>query len=97
MQMNTERIIKSVEDAFDVVKSEYEGTSFFNEAEWKQNKQAALDLLKERTALKPYVDSEGTCMCDSCGETVGWYPVGCNTPVKFCKYCPECGRRVDWD
>ncbi len=55
-----------------------------------------LDTLKEWEALEPYTDSEGTCSCDNCGTVVGWYPVGCKTPEKLCKYCPECGRAVKW-
>ena len=57
----------------------------------------ALELLKEQEAVEPDKDSEGTCSCGNCGETVGYYPVGCNTPNKFCKFCPECGKSVKWE
>ena len=57
----------------------------------------ALALLKEREPVEPDTDSEGTCSCGNCDETVGYYPVGCNTPQKFCKFCPECGKPVKWE
>ena len=43
-----EKVIKAVEEAFDMYKSEYDGTSFFDEKEWAENKRDALDLLKEQ-------------------------------------------------
>lgn len=46
--MNREKVVKAVEEAFDMYKSEYEGTSFFDETEWEQNKANALNLLKEQ-------------------------------------------------
>jgi hypothetical protein len=57
----------------------------------------ALALLKEQEAVEPDTDSEGTCSCGNCGETVGYYPVGCNVPERLCKFCPECGKAVQWD
>ena len=57
----------------------------------------ALALLKEQEAVEPDTDSEGTCSCGNCGETVGWFPVGCSTPNKLCKFCPECGQAVKWE
>lgn len=57
----------------------------------------ALALLKEQETVPPEVDSEGTCSCGNCGETVGYFPVGFRTPEKLCKYCPECGRKVKWN
>ena len=56
-----------------------------------------LALLKDQEAVEPDTDSEGTCTCGNCGETVGYYPVGCKTPQQLCKFCPECGRSVKWD
>lgn len=56
-----------------------------------------LALLKEQEAIEPDVNSEGTCTCGNCGENVGYYPVGCNTPEKLCKFCQECGTEVKWD
>ena len=53
--------------------------------------------LKEQEAIEPDTDSEGTCSCGSCGETVGYYPVGCNNPHKFAMFCPNCGRSVKWE
>lgn len=56
-----------------------------------------LALLKEQEAIKPDVDSEGTCICGNCGENVGWYPAGSKEPVRLGKYCPECGKAVKWE
>lgn len=56
----------------------------------------AIALLEKHNAVAPDTDSEGTCTCGVCGETVGYYPAGCNTPDKLCKFCPECGREVKW-
>ena len=60
-------------------------------------KEMAEELLKEKEAVEPDVDSEGTCSCGNCGATVGYYHVGCSVPEKFCKYCPECGQAVKWE
>jgi hypothetical protein len=57
----------------------------------------ALSLLKEQKAVEPDTNSAGTCTCGTCGETVGYYPAGCNIPRKLCKFCPECGRAVKWE
>ncbi len=57
----------------------------------------AIQALKEQEAIEPDVDSEGTCTCGNCGETVGWYPVESKEPVKFGKFCSECGRAVKWN
>ena len=57
----------------------------------------AIDMLKEQEAVDPDTDSEGTCSCGNCGETVGWFPAGCSAPKKLCKFCPECGKAVKWE
>lgn len=46
-----EKVIKAVEDAFDLVHSDFIGTDDFNETEWEQNKADALSLLKEQKKL----------------------------------------------
>ena len=56
----------------------------------------AVSMLKEQEAVEPDTDSEGTCTCSNCGETVGYFPAGCSTPLKFYKFCPVCGRLVKW-
>ena len=43
-----EKVIKAVEEAFDLVHSDFIGTDDFNETEWEQNKADALALLKEQ-------------------------------------------------
>lgn len=63
----------------------------------KKMLEDVLSLLKEQGAITPDVDSEGTCTCGNCGENVGWYPVGCKTPVRLGKFCSECGREVKWN
>lgn len=55
------------------------------------------ELLKEQEPVAPYVDSEGIINCGNCGTAVGYYPAGSSTPDKGCKYCPECGRKVNWN
>ena len=70
----------------------------FSEVIISQTKaEEILALLKEQEAVEPDTDSEGTCTCGNCGETIGYYPVGCNIPEKLCKFCPECGRSVKWN
>ena len=46
-----EKVIKAVEEAFDLVHSDFIGTDDFNETEWEQNKADALALLKEQEDL----------------------------------------------
>ena len=43
-----EKVIKEVEEAFDLVHSDFIGTDDFNEKEWEQNKADALAMLKEQ-------------------------------------------------
>ena len=50
-EMDREKVIKAVEEAFDMYKSEYEGTSYFDEKEWAENKRDALAMLKEQEAM----------------------------------------------
>lgn len=57
----------------------------------------ALALLKEKEAIEPDVDSEGTCSCGNCGTTVEYYPDECSVFKKLCKYCTECGHEVKWE
>lgn len=47
---NIEKVIKAVEEAFDLVHSDFIGTDDFNETEWAQNKADAIALLKEQDA-----------------------------------------------
>ena len=56
-----------------------------------------LALLKEREAVEPDTDSEGTCSCGNCGETVGYFSAGWSTPLKLYKFCPMCGGLVKWE
>ena len=48
--MDREKVIKAVEEAFDLVHSDFIGTDDFDEIEWEQNKADALALLKEQDA-----------------------------------------------
>ncbi len=59
---NREKIIKAVEEVFDLVHSDFIGTDDFNETEWEQNKADALTLLKEQEAKYP--------VCEKCGKEI---------------------------
>lgn len=58
----------------------------------------AIHYLKEHEAVKPYAQGDNSFACDNCGETVGWEELNCGgfSIVKY-KYCPECGRKVEWE
>ena len=58
----------------------------------------ALELLKEQEPIKPIAQGDDSYLCDNCGETVGWEELSLYglDKVKY-KYCPECGRKVQWD
>ena len=58
--MDREKVIKAVEDAFDLVHSDFIGTDDFNETEWEQNKADAISLLKEQKAETEW--------CERCGR-----------------------------
>lgn len=64
MMPDREKVIKAVEEAFDMYKSEYDGTSFFDEKEWAENKRDALALLKELEAV---------VHCHDCKHSEHWY------------------------
>lgn len=62
--------------------------------------QEAIDLLLEQDnqePVEPSWDKDGKAFCGNCFENVG----GIFGPSIKCvvrlKYCPECGKRVDWD
>jgi len=90
-----EKVIKAVEEAFDLVHSDFIGTDDFNEKEWEQNKADALALLKEQEAVKPFIQiSEHTgrkwLTCGACEYTIesekeSWEEIN---------FCPKCGRPV---
>ena len=94
-----EKVIKGLEELREYLFHEYE-ICYHGDQEDIYNRfliaDNAIALLKEPEAVEPDTDSEGTCTCGNCGETVGYYPVGCKTPQRLCKFCPECGRRVKW-
>lgn len=48
--------------------------------------------------VKPIDKGDDSYACGKCGETVGWEELDVFgiEPVMY-KYCPGCGRRVDWD
>lgn len=57
---NINEIIQSIEDAFDLIHSDFIGTDDFNEEEWKQEKQDAISVLKmqqeEIKELKSFIN-----------------------------------------
>lgn len=61
----------------------------------------ALELLKEREAVKPYMDYDGQDVwrCGECGNSLihpSYYD--CDNDAKnFIRYCSHCGRAVKWD
>ena len=90
--MDREKIIKAVEEAFDLVHSDYIGTYDFDETEWEQNKTDALALLKEHEAVEPILIREGRnknyndYVCPRCDNEV----------VCGQNYCSECGAQFLW-
>lgn len=90
-----EKIIKAVEEAFDLVYSDFIGTDDFNETEWEQNKADALELLKEQETSD--TNQSRIFHCKKCGYGIddiyltdeSAYPIEPN-------YCPNCGRLVKW-
>ena len=57
-----------------------------------------VELISQFGHTKPYAQGDDSFACEYCGETVGWAElnVGGVDPVKH-RYCPNCGRTVDWD
>ena len=88
--MDREKVIKQLEN--DAIATD---TGYVEVPLWLFSE--ILALLKEQEAVESGTDSEGTWYCGNCGETIGFFPVGCSTPLKFCKFCPECGREVKWE
>lgn len=94
-----EKIIKAVAEAFDMYWSEYDGTSYFDEKEWAENKRDALFLLKgqeEKTGhwiekedynLDTYYD------CSVCGES--WTMIDGTPWENGMYYCPHCGAKME--
>lgn len=52
----------------------------------------------EETSPIPIANGDGSYICDSCFETVGWDEMECYgiSPVRY-KFCPWCGRKVKWN
>ena len=65
MMPDREKIIKVVGEMLDMYKSEYEGTSYFDEIEWAENKRDALALLKEQEDEKHVLDEFGRCFLNA--------------------------------
>ena len=58
----------------------------------------AITLLKEQEPVKALSDGEDSYMCNNCGTVIGWaeWEPGGIEEVKY-KFCPECGRLVNWE
>ena len=56
-----------------------------------------LELLKEQEPVKAVADGEDSYMCNNCGTVIGWaeWEPGGIEEVRY-KFCPECGRQVQW-
>jgi len=79
-----EKVIKAVEEAFDLVHSDFIGTDDFNEKEWEQNKADALAMLKEQERKKGSWDY-GT-QCSVCKGTI-IPPKDRKVRINFCPWC----------
>lgn len=95
-----EKVIKAVEEAFDLVYSDFIGTDDFNETEWEQNKTDALSLLKEQEA-KSIVYKENwmtglpVATCPKCGRFAQQFHMA--HPGEETHFCPWCGQEVKWN
>ena len=94
-----ENVIKGLEicvnrapGEYDCAKCPYE--SYGNDCEIRLTKDA-LVMLKEQEPIKPTINEYGEAYC-VCGENVGIIPSSKNLPSIRSKYCPECGRRMEW-
>jgi len=83
-----EKVIKAVEEAFDLVHSDFIGTDDFNEKEWEQNKADAIALLKEQEAVVRCKDCKrkNTTACII-------YCIGANPRDDW--FCADGERRTD--
>jgi len=56
-----------------------------------------LTLLKEQEPVKAVADGKDSYMCNNCGTVIGWdeWEPGGIEEVRY-KFCPECGRQVQW-
>ena len=87
-----EKVIKAVEDAFDLVHSDFIGTDDFNETEWEQNKADALSLLKEQEAVTIKKTKE-----HGFGVYGGICPKCRNWIQSAHSFCGFCGQEVKWE
>ena len=55
----------------------------------------ALELLKEKEAVKPTIYECGSAYC-SCGEKVGIITDYDDMAVVRMNYCPDCGKKMIW-
>ena len=85
--MDREKVIEAVEEAFDLVHSDFIGTDDFNETEWEQNKADALALLQEQEAKTGHWNGPE---CSRCHAILEREP-------RFFKYCPYCGAKMESD
>ena len=89
--IDREKVIKAVEDAFDLVHSDYIGTYDFDETEWEQNKADALAMLKGQETIR---------QCKDCKFYAGTHPEFamcseldvCVDSDFYCKYWRTEGR-----
>ena len=88
-----EKVIKAVEEAFDLVHSDFIGTYDFDETEWEKNKADALALLKEQEAKPVEVCGQMFTIkyghCPKCGK-------GMDSEV-YPHWCGFCGQAVKWE
>lgn len=88
-----EKVIKSVEYAFDFWISDFDGCSDFDTEKAEQEKRDAIALLKEQEAVEPTLIREGRnkyyndYVCPRCDNEV----------VYEQNYCSECGVKFMWE
>ena len=56
------------------------------------------ELLKKQEPVKAIADGEDSYICNNCGTVIGWAELkpGGIEEMKY-KFCPECGRLVNWE
>lgn len=51
--------------------------------------------MPEQEAVDPTIDEYGEVFCGNCGESVGIIGQTTKIVVRM-RYCPECGKAVNW-
>lgn len=71
----------------------------YSDNEWDAVK-TALTLLREQEPVEPTAEDEAIRVkynCGGCGYLVGFVSTIHDDMQYRAKFCPECGRRIEWD